>query len=139
MPGTKRWGAAVTTTVSGSAAPCTLLAAGLNLPNRRSGLELIARSHPDGNPGELAADWADALLRTRIAGTKANVLGVEGIDDLGIRAFELMIEGRSILDAVHAIRHELPDLPEGHIEKIVQHARAQFGASVLAPLVGDSQ
>jgi hypothetical protein len=113
-----------------------LLAAVMNLPDRRSVLELIARRNPDTPPSELAADWTDAMLRTVAGG--GNVLEVHRVDDLGIRAFELMVEGLALCDVVKTVAGERPNLAPAQIEETVHHARRQFGASVMGPLVADS-
>lgn len=114
-----------------------LLAAVLNLPRREDVMRLIARRHPQGQAGELAADWADAMIRTKTGGG-GNVLGVRGIDDLGVRAFELMTGGMALREITKLTAGERPDLSIDQVTTAVEHARRQFGASVLAPLVADS-
>jgi hypothetical protein len=111
-----------------------LLAAVLNLPRREDVMSLIERRHPGGRPSEFAADWTDAMLRTKVAGG-GNVLGVHGIDDLGIRAFELMTEGRALGDVTSVVAGERSDLSVDAVRTAVEHARREFGASVFAPLV----
>ena len=110
-----------------------LLAAVLNLPDRRAVLDLVDRRHPGSRPAELIADWTDALLNTRTS--LGNVLGVPAVDHLGMTAFEGLVDGQPVAEIVARLRADAPDRSDAALEDIVTTARHLFGTSVLAPLV----
>jgi hypothetical protein len=112
-----------------------LLAAVMNLPNRKDVLTLVERRHPGCRPAEMVADWTDGLARTRVG--NANPIGLR-VDDLGIQAFQLMVEGRSLAGVRQGLKSQFAALPDEQIADAVKNVRDHFGASVLAPLVADS-
>ena len=112
-----------------------LLAAVMNLPNRRDVLKLVESRHPGCRAPELVADWTDGLVRTRVG--RSNPIGVN-VDDLGIQAFQLMVDGRSLADVRRCLRGQGTGLSDDELARAVNNVRDQFAASALAPLVADS-
>ncbi len=111
-----------------------LLAAVMNLPNRRDVLTLIEKRNPGCRAPELVADWTDGLVRTRVG--NSNPIGLR-VDDLGIQAFQLMVEGRSLADVRRCLQAQGTRLTDDQLEQAVKNVREHFGASVLGPLVAD--
>lgn len=106
---------------------------GANLEQER--IDLIERRHPGQRAAELITDWTDALLHIRTGNT--NVLGVNGVDDLGMTAFEGLVDGLPLPAILDTMRAQAPDRGEAALETLVTRVREAFAGSVLAPLVRD--
>ncbi len=109
----------------------------LNIEGRERIFELITSKYPDEKPLEKVLDWTQKLANTRVLGMNIpNALGVAKFDDFDLMVLEHLLEDRSDIETIDAIKAEMPDEDSGNLtENIGQRLQKIRGAVIFEPLL----
>lgn len=104
----------------------------LNVEGKERIYALIKQRYPEADPREKVLDWVFDLSQTRVVGANQhNALGIEPFDELDLTIFEHLLDGRTVDEALEAVRAEYPAEKLEEIGDDLKERAEKIGESVV--------